>query len=279
LLFGLRRIRTQSEKRRIGLIFTLIVTLLVFAHDQPWPYVFVMSIPFLALWALDPIDALGQHSRHRRYAYLLLGVALALSVPRNASYLAMDNHDQLEMIARADAMLRPGDVYFDGIGTLPNHPEPSTLWLDRHFIIATVAEGERSEAYRIFSRTPPKLILWSYRMDDIDRVVAPLLRDRYVKVAPNILVAGHRLEPGKVARFDVPVAGRYALYRDDGRPLIGRLALAGKSVAAPVELTRGPQSVTLVEGAAPALLLPEGDYAGRVEPATPHRSLYDSVYD
>ncbi|WP_292530556.1 hypothetical protein, partial [Mesorhizobium sp.] len=102
--------------------------------------------------------------------------------------------------------------YFDGIGMLPNRSEPSTLWLDRHYVLATLRQGDRSEAYEIFSKSPPKMILWSYRMEYIYPVIAPLIRNSYVTVAPNLRIAGSRLYLGEQEVFDVPIPGVYGLY-------------------------------------------------------------------
>jgi hypothetical protein len=280
MALALLRIRRLERPRRIALIFTLVITALVFAHDQPWPYVFVMAQPFIALWVAEPFERLAAgKALHLRLAWAVLGVGVAASFARNAQMLPIDNRDQLALVARAEALVGPDDVYFDGIGVLPNRREPSTLWIDRHYVLKTLREGSNSEAYRVFADTPPKLVIWSYRMDAIGPVVAPLIDRSYVQVAPNIRLAGQRLTPGKAQVFDVPVAGTYALYADTGSRLQGQLAIDGQTAGSSVHLGRGPQTVTLLSGSRDALLLPEGSYTGRLSSGRDNRSLFAGVYD
>lgn len=130
-------------------------------------------------------------------------------------------------------------------------------------------QGSRSEAYRILATSPPKVILWPYRMDHIYPVVGPLIDDSYVKVAPNIRVAGRALALGKPTSFHVPVAGRYALYS----------GVDGRQLSRPSELPRGKSQVTLRNGPARALLLPLGSYAGIIETGPDNPDLFANVYD
>lgn len=279
MALALARIRSLDSGRRIALLFSLVITILVFAHDQPWPYVFIMALPFIALWALVPLDRLAAGGRPLLLPLALLAVALLVSFVGNARYLRIDNDAQLELVARAEALLGPDDAYFDGIGMLPNRREPSTLWLDRHFVLATLREGRGSEAWRIFTRSPPKVILWSYRMDDIAPVVAPALARSYVAVAPNLRIAGRRLRDGRTERFDVPVAGRYRLYDSGGRPVAGEIDAGGRTLSPPLRLSAGPVALTLRNGPPEALLLPEGAYDGVIARGPDDKALFAHVYD
>jgi hypothetical protein len=280
MALALRRIRRLDQPRRIALIFSLVITVLVFAHDQPWPYVFIMALPFAALWALEGIDALAAGKLlHVHLAWAVLGIGIAASFVRNGQMLRIDNRDQLALVARAEALVGPDDVYFDGIGMLPNRREPSTLWIDRHYVLKTLAEKERSDAYRIFASAPPKLIIWSYRMEAIAPVVGPLIAPSYVRIAPNIHLAGRRLERGKHEKFNVPLAGDYELYSHAGFPLHGYIAIRGRLFDSSVRLMRGPETVTLLTGAEDALLLPKGSYEGKITAALDDPALFANVYD
>ena len=279
MALALGRIGRLDGPRRIALIFSTVITGLVFAHDQPWPYVFVMALPFVALWATGAADRLAAgKALHGRLAWAVLGVGIAASFARNGQMLRIDNRDQLALVARAEALVRPDEVYFDGIGMLPNRREPSTLWIDRHYVLKTLAEKQRSDAYRLLAATPPKLIIWSYRMDAIAPVVEPLIAPSYVQVAPNIRLAGVALRRGQAARFVAPVAGAYALYDRDGRPVNGAVTVDGRT-AAPVTLGRGSVTVAFNGGPDEALLLPRGDYAGTFAPGADNPRLFDGVYD
>jgi hypothetical protein len=204
---------------------------------------------------------------------------MAASYVSNVAYLRIDDAKQLELVARAESLLAPDERYFDGIGMLPNRQEPTILWLDKHYVIATLREGGRSEAYTILSKSRPKLILWSYRMDYIDPVVGPLIPSSYVRVAPNLRIAGSRLDPDRRKVFDPPIAGSYALYNADGTPLQGQVEVDGTVLAPPFHLSTGPKTVTLRGGSGEALLLPTGSYAGRFKAGGDDDFLFAQVYD
>jgi hypothetical protein len=275
----LARLAKLDGPRRIALIFSVVIAALVFAHNQPWPYVFIMALPFMALWAPTPFDALAARPVLLPAAWAMLAVGIAGSFVRNADYLGIDNHRQLDVVGRAESLLGPRDVYFDGVGMLPNRMEPSTLWLDRHTTLAMLSEGRRSELYRVFAERSPRLIIWSYRMDAVAPLVGPLIRDSYVQVAPNIRLAGARLRAGQATTFDVPLAGGYALYDGAGRPLNGQIGVDGTIVRSPVVLGRGRKTVTLAAGRGAALLLPVGAYLGKFASGRDDPALFAGVYD
>ena len=54
MLMELRRIAELGQRQRIALIFSVVITVLVFAHNQPWPYVFIMALPFVSLLGIGP---------------------------------------------------------------------------------------------------------------------------------------------------------------------------------------------------------------------------------
>lgn len=279
MALSLMQIMKLDERRRIALIFSVVVTALVFAHDQPWPYVFIMALPFMSLWSLTMLDGLATRVRYLRFAWIALATAMAISFVVNLLYLRFDNAAQRELVARAESLLAPDERYFDGVGMLPNRMEPTTLWLDKHYVLATLREGRNSAAYNVLGKSPPKLILWSYRMDYIYPVVAPLIVNSYVRIAPNLRIAGSRLYPGERKIFEVPIAGSYALYSADGTPLRGEVEIDGAMLDPPFNLTTGPKTVTLRNGAGEALLLPAGSYAGHFKAGGDNDLLFDGVYD
>ena len=276
---SLTQIMRLDERRRIALIFSVVITVLVFTHDQPWPYVFIMALPFMSLWSLTLLDGIATRARYLRLAWIALATAVAISFVANLLYLRFDNAAQLELVARAESLLAPDERYFDGVGMLPNRMEPTTLWLDKHYVLATLREGKNSEAYNVLSKSPPKLILWSYRMDYIYPVVAPLILNSYVRVAPNLRIAGFRLQPGARKIFEVPIAGSYALYSADGAPLQGQVEIDGAVLDPPFHLTTGPKTIALRNGSGEALLLPTGSYAGHFKAGGDNQFLFYGVYD
>ena len=279
MVLSLMHIRKLDERRRIALIFSVVITVLVFTHDQPWPYVFIMALPFMSLWSLILFDRIAGHARYLRLAWLGLMTAIAISYVNNVAYLRIDNAAQLELVARAESLLAPYEQYFDGIGMLPNRSEPATLWLDRHYVLTTLRDGENSEAYNVLSKSPPKMILWSYRMMHILPVIAPLIRNSYVSVAPNLRIAGSRLHPDEQKIFEVPIAGVYGLYSAAGTPLQGQVEIDGAVLDPPFRLATGSRTVTLRTGSSEALLLPEGSYTGHFKEGRDNDFLFADVYN
>lgn len=275
---ALARFGKLAAAERIALVFSVVMTVLVFAHNQPWPYVFIMALPFMALWSPHICEGLPRSGRYRSLAGLMLIAGIALSFLANINFMRFDNRAQLDLIARAEAMLEPGDTYFDGIGMLPNRRESTPLWLDKRKYLITLSEGEASAAYRGLLATPPKIILWSYRLDAIRPVIGPIIRDRYVAVSPNILIAGSRLVAAKPVRFDPPVGGRYALYGMDGKSLSGSIEIDGVAVTTPVRLATGGKTL-LLGGGGQAYLLPEGLAPSDIRPGPDDPGLFDGVYN
>lgn len=274
---ALTQILSLGEKQRITLIYSVVIAALVFAHDQPWPYVFVMALPFMVLWSLTMLDRLATYGAATRVARAIIVFAIAFSLFKAAVFLRSDNTDQLRLVARAEALLSPSERYFDGIGMLPNRLEPSTLWLDRHFVLETLRQGTQSEAYRVFREAPPKVVLWSYRMDNIYPIVSGLLDRSYVQVAPNIRLAGRHLRADKGEDFKVPVGGAYGLYSETGEPIQGRVEVDGVLKSPPFVMAVGRHVVKLDDGPATALLVPVGSYTGVFAPGPDNKLLFATV--
>jgi hypothetical protein len=280
LAVSVLRIRRLDEPARIALIFTIFITAFVFAHSQPWPYVFVMALPFLALWSLEPFEFTGRRPIYRTAAAALMITAIVVSLVANLLYLRHGNRRQLELVARAESLLEANQPYFDGVGMLPTRPEASGVWLDRNAVQQTLREGANSAAYRMFEESPPKLLIWSYRMDAIESVVGDRIRAGYVRVSPNLWLAGRRLMLGRPVEFTAPAPGTYRLYGEDGEPVEGRVVVDGVVQSSPLRLDAGPATVTLRAGPpGPLLLLPAGSYAGRFTAGPDNSALFAGVYD
>jgi hypothetical protein len=279
MAIALVRIRSIGGPGRIALIFTMIVTALVFSHNQPWPYIFVMPLPFVALWSLGLFTTVIRRPLHRAVATTALIVAVGVSLVANLLYLSHHNRDQLRLVAQAEGLLKADDRYFDGVGMLPNRSEASGVWLDQNAVLQTLREGANSATYQMFEQSPPKVVIWSYRMDAIESVVGPQVNVRYARVSPNLWLAGRRLSPGRPVKFVVPVAGTYALYSANGAPAGGLVDVDGVARTTPLLLDEGPAMVTLRSAQAEELLLlPVGSYTGQFR-SGPDKSLFAGVYN
>lgn len=281
MIIAVKRFRVSPEKKRIVLIFSLVITTLVFAHSQPWPYVFIMALPFISLWSLTPLDYILTHSGRpilRLFFLTITALALLSSYFTNLSYLKIDNVQQLEIVSRAEALLKPDEKYFDGIGMLPNRLEPTTLWLDNWYVLKTLREGKGSEAWQVLTQSPPKVILWSNRLTKIYSVIAEAIDNSYVQVAPNIRMAGQRLHVNRQTVFKVPLTGRYQLYSETGAPVSAQINVDGIALTPPIILSAGRKTITLLNGPETALLLPEGSYTGLFKEGDDNRDLFANVY-
>ena len=136
-----------------------------------------------------------------------------------------------------------------------------------------------SEAYRIFTENPPKVVIWSYRMDGIYSLVGKHMESSYVRVAPNIRLAGRELALGKATAFHAPVPGAYALYGRTGERIAGVTEVDGRVSSGPFELPKGKRVIRLRSGPPTALLLPVGSYAGVIRPGRDNDQLFANVYD
>lgn len=272
------RFRALASGERIALIHALVMTVLVFTHNQPWPYIFLMALPFIALWATYWLDEVPGSFREMSKYWVLLGLGILLSFGMNILYFRFDNDRQMDLIARAERVLSPRETYFDGTGMLPNRKESPYVWLDRGTILATLDQGQQSRTYQGLSAKPPNAILWNYRLSAVEPLIGTFVRHSYVNIGANLLVPGRRLRPGQSSRFTVVQPGLYGLYSAVGRPVQEKVAVNGKLMNAPVRLPTGTVRVELGGRGAPAFLLPLRRYEGLIS-AHPNEPLFEGVYD
>lgn len=264
---------------RIALVFSIVMAVLVFAHNQPWPYVFVMVLPFMALWVPYALGATREDSPQRRTVWIVLSTVIAISIVSNIAYFRTDNRAQINLMTRAEAMLAPEESYYDGTGMLPDRREATPLWLDRGSILSTLDQGSESQAYKSLAEHTPKLLIWSYRLENILPVIGALVQDRYVHVAPNIWMVGCRLPQNREISFEVVRPGKYRLYSERGERLNAPLAINGQSAKPPFDLAAGRIKVLYAGGQSPALLVPEGEYKGLFSVNPDDKTLFFGVYD
>ncbi|MEO1493893.1 MAG: hypothetical protein AAFV19_17205 [Pseudomonadota bacterium] len=256
LAVSLWRWSKLTTRQRITAVFTLIVSALVFSHTQPWPYVFIMAIPFLALWALVPLRLLANRPVLKSLSLAFGIVVVATSFVRNGTYLSHDNSHQVALMRQVEELLDTGETYFDGSGMLPNRRQSVEHWLDARWVWRTTSEGSNSKVYRDLAASPPKVLIDSYRLSAVSDALGPVLKDRYIGIAPNIRIVGRKIHPEHSTVFDVPVAGAYRLYDEAGAPQTDALEIDGKLQIPPFQLQPGKTTV-LLEAPAPMYLLPD----------------------
>jgi hypothetical protein len=277
----LRGLREDTAERRVAATFSLTITILVFNHSQPWPYVFIMIVPFLALWAPGALAAVAERMTSGWPVIVFLILAAALSLGRNVHYLGHDNRQQLRLLEQAESILLQGETYLDGIGMLAQRPDAGRAWWDRPAISALQARhaaGERDILDDLFA-AQPKVVLLSYRTASLGPLLAPYVEGSYVRIAPNLMVAGTVVRPGKTTEFTARWGGNYRVYGLDGAPLSFAFTMDDAPVRDVVPVTLGPHRLALPPNTPPAVLLPADiDIAFRFPPA-PDQRLFGQVYE
>ncbi len=283
LALVLARIRSSPPRLRLAAVMASVVTLLVFLHEQPWPYVFVMALPFLSLFAPGALSWLEKRSRERGPWVRIAACALLMwQLPRNFAYLVHDNRVQNEVVEYAEHLVAPGDHYFDGIGMLPTRTlAPLISWE------ALVLEGVRAELTRGDDRSirhildsRPKLWILNYRVHQLREPLQHLLDRSYIRVHPDVLLTGAFCGDTRPVPFVNRWPGRYRLFRPDGSPSGETWRLDGREIRADDFVTLGSHQVSVSTADGPRYLLPVGTTFAMPLPVTlPPDDLFRGVYD
>lgn len=281
LVVGLSRWRRLEPWKVLGLIVALVLTGLVLVHNQPWPYVFVLLLPFLAAWSLEAVGWLTPDNPRHSVLLLALALLLALSFPRNLSYLDYDNVEQNRVVARAEALLGPDDRYADGVGMIPTRRRAGERWWwdagTQEEIHRAARKGEFTALDETFG-DQPKLWILNYRVQALYPLIGTTLEKSYVAVEPNILLVGTHLQSGPEQEFFAVWPGSYRLYDSQGHALEGKLTINGSRVEGEVRLETARYVLRLEDGE--ALWLPAAvDLTGPLPARDSAASLFGGVYD
>ncbi len=282
-LIVLPRLLKASRAERTAWIFTGVIATLIYLHPAPWPYNFIMAIPFLGLWAPLAPRALARRDPGR--SALILGgltLVLALSVIRNLGYLDNHNGVQNQIVRYAEALLEPGDTYADGIGMVVNERRAGRRDWWARFGILRILDGAKQGNFELVDAVfadSPKLWILSYRTDALSDVLEPYFANAYVPIFPNVLIAGVELTREHAVAFQAYWPGEYQLYRADGTPTDTSFALDGRRGSGIVRLGKGEHSVQMLAGEGPLYLLP-ADIALPFELGRPpeRQPLFNRVY-
>jgi hypothetical protein len=252
--YGVRYMKRQEQ---IGWIFSGVITFFVFIHNQPWPYVFIWCIPFIALWSDRPLAFIGG-----RYGQRFMAVALAViavfSFVRNVKYVGHSNLLQRQVVTQAQSLLNPQDAYCDGIGMVVNRPQAMKSWWDKQKLMKILQDaktGESREIEEIFLKQP-KVWLLSYRTDELEDILNPYFADSYIRIFPNVLVSGVLVSGSGETMFMNRWKGEYRLFSPKGRPLDDSFFLNSQTVSGVVRVPLGESLLSLKGPASSAYLLP-----------------------
>ena len=283
LALAFTRFRSDASKLRLAAVASTVVALLVFRHEQPWPYVFVMALPFLAVfapvalaWLEERAGATGPWVRLAACALLLL------QLPRNFAYLGHDNWVQNEVVAQAERLLGPDDRYFDGIAMVPTRPsaDPAS-WeaLILEDVRARLVGGDDSPIREILEKRPKVWIL-NYRIHALREFLPRLLDPSFVRVHRDLLLTGAFLPGGGPVTFVNRWPGRYALFQADGTPGGGAWTVNGHAAPRDGFLPAGRFEIGGASADGPRYLFPAGTALPAPLPvAGPLDDLFGGVYD
>jgi hypothetical protein len=256
LLAG-RKVRRMDGPERIAWVFSGMITCFIFTHNQPWPYVFVSCIPFIALWSDRPLAWLGKYIR-RRYLTAILVVITALSFVRNFYYLSHSNLLQREVVTQAQSLLSTQQAYCDGIGMVVNRERPFRAWWDRRKrakILQDTDAGRGREVEEVFSGQQ-KLWILNYRTTALKEVLSPFFTHSYVRIFPNILISGCQVTSSSETVFMNRWVGAYRLFSREGQTLDNCFSLNGKTACGTVELPLGENLIRVNGSSSIVYLLP-----------------------
>lgn len=272
----------QTPERVATALATIIVTIAVFSHPQPWPYLFVMCMPFLALFAPLCLDWLVE--QYRPAAFLLASVVLSFSFKRNVHALSHDNAEQFRVVREAEAMLAPEDHYFDGVAMVPTRQITGNYpywWWDSPMLLLIRQQLEQGRPQNFLSvlDQQPKLWILNYRLQRLADVLGPVLELGTVRVSDVIAVSGRTITPGESSIFQNFWPGRYRLLEGNGRVSSAELLLDGQPCAAPCLISAGEHHVATSANSL-SFLLPADVVPPRQLPVrAPPFELFADVYD
>jgi hypothetical protein len=287
LLVTSKHWRRLTFPERLAAVTTMLVVACIFAHDQPWPYVFVWAQVFLALWVLPLLvwarARVGWLSQ--RTAVLALALLAALALPRQARYFSHTNKEQLEVMAQSERLLEPGSQYFDGVGMVADRRIAGTYpnwWWDAPNLsrmIARLRKGDDRIPQEILA-DHPKLWILNYRLDSVAGLVKQMIADGYVRVSPLILLTGVDMGAGVGERdFSCRWPGRYQLFDQQGLPVKEPISVDGTPGALFVDIVAGRHRLSRPDPKTRRFLLPAGtDLPGPFAPEGPAPDLYAEVY-
>ncbi len=236
-----RRDRAAGRVEWELLLYGSSLSLLCVLHHQPWPYFFVLLIP--TLWVLivallDGRMASWRALDRRRRAWLAAGfVALGIVYPltRLPANLGRDSGFQRQMIELAEAALAPGETYLAGVDLLwhRRQVDDRLAWLDRLQLarLGRMAPGELAELLRELEAKPLKLIVDSYRIQQLPRPLREALGRRYAFYWGNLMLYSPIVE-AEADRFELAIGGDYLVLVEQGAANADPGTIDGRPIAA-----------------------------------------------
>ena len=241
LVFLARRAFERREIRDVLLaVYSFALTALCMWHKQPWPYFFVLLVPFLFVAQVPLLDALcrAAEGRYRRIVFAGVVVAAATSLLfRVPALLSRDSGYQRATFHLGSELLRSGGTYFAGTPIFYNVPQAGGAELNsvdtvQRQVLESLTPGQLMAIVRRFDAQPVKFILFNYRIDALPLLLRQYLVSTFEPYWGGIFIYAPKVRSGTFAlHFD----GLYVVESTAAVSVDGEMRQAG----ARIHLTRG----------------------------------------
>jgi len=198
--YSLGRWGSNRWEQNVLCCFSLTVLGLIAVHREPWPYVFVMIIPFLGCYAGLISDHITEALRISPRVLIVPAAVLLLtvgvqSVLRNYDYAGVQCFPQLAAVRAAEAVLGPQDSYFDGIRMIGTRKHCIPITLQQADLMNLIHSWETGGPAFLDSlrASECKVIIYNYRLAYLPKAFHQFLRDHYVLMDTSVFVSGYRI--------------------------------------------------------------------------------------
>jgi hypothetical protein len=234
LVYSAWRWRSNTWQQNFLACFTFIIAFFMAIHRSPWPYVFVMIIPFFGAYAALISERLLDRVRDTRLKWALASAALAIvlagSLVRHQKHLRVTNALQYHTVQAAEAILNRGDTYYDAIAMLSTRRHADDDMILVRVILLDVLRNWETKGPALLDRLRAeqcKLIIFNYRIAALPKdFTRSWLPEHYVLFDTNLWVSGARItqSPRTVdliwgGNYVAVAASQLADLRIDGRPI------------------------------------------------------------
>jgi hypothetical protein len=253
--------RAQRREQRFLCCFSLTVLALLVLHREPWPYVFVLIIPFLGAYAGAVSDRAVEALTASPRAAMIPAVALLVTVGiqqtvRNEDYAGVECFPQMHTVRAAESVLGPNDTYFDGVRMVGTRKYCASVILEQRVLndLITNWETEGPTFLDSLRTSECKVIIYNYRLARLPKAFHEFLRNHYVLMDRNVFASGCEISTSP-ASCELIWAGEYGTLINgecrnvviDGKPIT--------DLAGGIRLAAGQHQVTF-EGNGAFLLIP-----------------------
>ena len=209
-----------NNRDQLLLVYGAMLTALCIWHKQPWPYFFVLLIPTVFVMHVSFFHYLLPIFRGRQQLAILLFVLMALlPLQRLETTLKRDSRFQQTVFDLGTSILRPGELYLDGMDLLYTHRQgvPELRWLDsRRTQWINSASGEAVDSIiEQLARKPIKLVIINWRLRNLPAKIQQRLAAGFSPLWGNLYVYSPTVGP-ETGSFDIKFEGKYIVDAPEG---------------------------------------------------------------